>query len=171
MNPTLPPTRRRYVLLSAVVLVAVLANETHGTTAAQNVTLSVNDVVGCYELRSIEWTPPLSTLPESQRRLYTPPRFFTLAATLVSSRQESKYRRILSRYLNDSQRLTHGGWMLTSDNELTAMFNANGFEWLFLFVSQSSDGRFSGRAVAHTDTGRLKPEGTVAFGRVACWAN
>jgi hypothetical protein len=66
MNPTLPPTGRRSVLLSAAVLVAVLANEAHGTAAAQNGTLSVNDVVGCYELRSIEWTPPLSTLPESR---------------------------------------------------------------------------------------------------------
>jgi hypothetical protein len=80
---------------------------------------------------------------------------------MVSSREESKYRRILSRYLNDSQRLAHGAWMLTSDHELTAMFNANGFEWLFLFVSQSSDGRFSGGAEARTDTFALERKGSV----------
>jgi hypothetical protein len=169
MNPTLPPTSRRYVLLSAAVFVVIFANEAHGTAAAQNVTLSVNDVVGCYELHSIEWTPSVSTLPESQWRLYRPPRVFALTTTPMGG----KYRRILSRYPDDSQRLAHGAWMLTNDDhELTAMFPRSGFEWLFLFVSQrSSDEPFSGRAVAMTDTGPLKPEGTVVFGRVACWEN
>ncbi|MGH9257759.1 MAG: hypothetical protein ACRD3C_24640 [Vicinamibacterales bacterium] len=169
MKPTLRQTGHGYVLLSAAVFVAILANKPHETAAAQNVTLSVNDVVGCYELRSIEWTPSLSTLPESQWRLYTPPRFFTLTATPV---RDSKYRRILSRYPEDSQRLTHGAWMLTSDHELTAMFPHSGFDRLFLVVSQrAGDGRFSGRAVAQTDTGALNREGSVAFGRVACWEN
>ena len=78
----------------------------------------------------------------------------------------------MSRYPADSQRLTHGAWMLTGDYELTAMFPANGFERLFLVVSQrSSDGRISGRAVAQTDTGALERKGSVVFGRVACWEN
>jgi hypothetical protein len=169
MNATLPPTRRRYVLLSAAVVVAILADRAYGTAAAQDVSLSVNDVVGCYELRSIDWTPALLTLPEAQWRLYTPPRFFTLTATPMPN---SKYRRILSRHPEDRRRLANGAWMLTNDDELTAMFPRSGFEWLFLVVShRSSDGHFSGRAVALTDTGPLEPKGGVVFGRVACWDN
>jgi hypothetical protein len=167
MNPTLQPIGRRYVLLSVAVFVAIFANEAHGTAAAQNVTLSVNDLVGCYELHSIEWTPSLSTLPESQRRLYMPPRFFALTAIPF---RDSQDRRILSRYPDDSQRLTHGAWRLPNAYELSAMFPRSGFEWLFLVVSQrSSDRRFSGRAVVLTDTGPLNIKGTVGFGRVACW--
>ena len=164
---TLPPTRRYCLLLSAAVAVAIMADRAHGTAAAQDESLSVNDVVGCYELRSIEWTPALLPLPETQSRLYTPPRFFALTATPIPN---SKYRRILSRHPEDRQRLANGSWMLTNDHELTAMFPHSGFEWLFLVVSQwSSDGPFSGRAVALTDTGPLERKGVVVFGRVACW--
>lgn len=169
MNRTLPATGRRYAGLSAAVFIAILANGAHGTTAEQTVTLSVNDVVGCYELYSIEWTPSLSTLPESQRRLYTPPRLFSLTAIPI---RDSQDRRILSRYPDDRQRLAHGVWRLTDEHELTAMFVHNGFEWLYVVVNQrSSDGRLSGRAFALTDTGPPRPhrEGSVAFGRVACW--
>lgn len=126
------PARRRYVLLSAAVVVAIVADWVHGTTA-QDVRLSVNDVVGCYELRSIEWTPDLSTLPESEWRRFLP---------------------------------------LTKDHELTARFPHSGFEWLYLVVSQrSSDGRFSGRPVVFTDNGSWGRQGSVVFGRVACWEN
>ena len=72
INATLPPASRCYVLLSAAVVVAIVTNLAQGTAMAQDVRLSVNDVVGCYELRLIEWTPSLSTLPESQWRLSTP---------------------------------------------------------------------------------------------------
>jgi hypothetical protein len=51
--------------------------------------------------------------------------------------------------------------MLTTDQELTAMFPHGGFERLFLVVRQrSSDGRFFGRAVAQTDTGYLEAKGS-----------
>ena len=168
MNATPPATSRRYLFLSAAVLVAIVATRAHRTTAAQDVRLSVNDIVGCYELRSVEWTPSLPILPESQRRLFMPPYFFALTATPI---RDSKYRRILSRYPENRQRLTHGSWMFTNDDQLTAMFPHNGFEWLILLVSwRFGDGRFSGRAVAMTDTGPLA-EGNVVFDRVACWEN
>jgi hypothetical protein len=163
-----PPANRPSVLLSVTLVVAIVANLAQGSAAAQDVRLSVDDVVGCYELHLIEWTPSLSTLTESPR-LFTHPRFFALTANPM---RNSKYRRILSRYPSENQRLTHGGWMLTNEDELTAMFPASGFERLFLVVSQrSSDGRFSGLAVAHTDTGALPNKGRVVFGRVACWEN
>jgi len=157
------------VLLSVAVVVAVVVHLAQGSAAAQDVSLSVNDVVGCYELRSIEWTPGLSTLPESAWRRFMPPRFFALTATPIPN---SKYRRILSRHPEDRQRLASGSWMLTKDHELTAVFPDSGFEWLFLVVSRrSSDGPFSGRAVVLTDNGSWGREGSVVFGRVGCWEN
>jgi hypothetical protein len=163
--------RRRCLFIRLAFVIALLPNRTPGTSAAQLATLSVGDVVGCYELRSISWEPNVATLPEPDRRLFTPSRFFELTATLQSE-SGSKYRRILSRFPQEPQRLAHGGWMLTSDQELTAMFPNNGFEWLLLIVSvREGQRRFSGQAVALTDAGARPNKGTVAFDRVACWEN
>ncbi len=149
----------------AAVALCVVASWAPRVSAWQDVGLSVDTVVGCYELQSIEWTPR-PALPESAQRLYTPPRFFALTATQTSG----PYRRLLSRYPQDPQRLANGEWMLSNERELTAMFPRNGFERLFLIVGrQSGSGRFEGRAVVHTDTGSRPEVGKVVFDRVTCW--
>lgn len=151
--------------LSAAVVFALLSHWAQGSTAAQGAKLSVADIIGCYELRSIEWPPGVSTQPQ---RLYTPPRFFTLTATRTSP----SYRRIQSRDPKDPERLAHGEWMLGKDGELIAMFPHSGNERLFLTVSQRASGaRFSGSAIVNMDTGSLPGQGTGVFDRVACWEN
>lgn len=128
--------------------------------------LSVNDLVGCYEVVSIVWIPEILE-PPGYRRTYTPPRFFALAADAVLA---GKYRRSKPRDPNEDHRFTY--WELLDDYQLGASWT-NGYAGIRAVVRQrSTDRYFYGRAVPISDGGGAPPSrGTIVFRPVTCWAN
>ena len=74
--------------------------------------LNDRDVIGCCELLSLAWTPPLS---EEWRRFYAPPRYFALTSDVLG---DPKVRRVKARELDYQLRM--GGWRVSNKNEVEA---------------------------------------------------
>jgi hypothetical protein len=74
--------------------------------------LEVQDLVGCYELVSLAWSPPLT---EDQQRFYAPPRYFALTSDVLG---DPKVRKVKAR--QPDYHLQMGIWRVSDNNEIEA---------------------------------------------------
>ena len=122
--------------------------------------LSVEDVPGCYEIISIHWAPDFRS--EAERQVFSLPRFFRLRAEL------SLYRgRVIPRASNS----IGGNWQLTSDREVTAIWNSPSSGVRVALRKRPTDAYFYGRAEPFAEGPGATPpsRGSVMVAKVQCW--
>jgi hypothetical protein len=87
--------------LTPMILICALVSVSGGCTSnealpaiqpiAHERALEVQDLIGCYELLSVAWSPLFS---EEGRRFYAPPRYFALTSDVLGIRRLGESNRV-----------------------------------------------------------------------------
>ena len=125
--------------------------------------LDVRDVIGCYELLTLTWSPPFAE--EFWRRFYAPPRYFALTSDVLG---DPKVRRVKAR--EPDYHLRTGIWLVNDKNEVEAKWT-NGWVGVGVLVRPSlTPGQLQGHARTLSDGGGGPPySGEVILRSVPCW--
>ena len=151
--------RATVVAIWAILLAIAGLAHAQAPPAPRDLALEDTDVLGCYELVSLVWTPPPA--PESYSQ---PPRSFELTAVALG---DSKFRRI--RNPETGTFYPFSNWTQTSPTEVTASWST-GFVGVSLVVSRrTTDAQFYGRVDTFSDVGKpLRSRGQAIFTKVPC---
>jgi hypothetical protein len=128
-----------------------------------NLTLSVEALVGCYHVVRTEWTSAYRPPAEDER----PPDSFQLSDAPWPTGREGRYK-VLIPGRPPTSAFGWSSWGMAGSNELTISFGG-GFGGVELVLHQRArDRRFYGRMQVFSDSGWPLPQGTVLLERVPC---
>jgi hypothetical protein len=135
------------------------ASPGQATIEPHNLALNESELVGCYELVSLVWTPAFDG-----RAAYQPPRLFEFTSKPFGDRGTRLIR------FRKTDHYILGGWMLTSPTELTVTWSMKYQGVGFVVSRRSADRRFHGRVDTYTDIAGQdsKNRGQVVFRQARC---
>ena len=151
----------RLAIVALLLFSAACVDDNAPPVPLHDVILTPDDVVGCYQLLSLEWIPYLTR--DEARRLRMP-RLFGL-----TSRTDSLPSRGSVESWDAEPARPVGVWRLTGEKELTVSFMESGVR--LIVRRRSSDKWFYGLAdepISDVASEPKRHRGTVLFTRVSC---